>query len=184
VSQGSFRKDLILCLLFVLVCVYLFSDIFFGGHLLHGADFISFYLGLTQFLFNEVHQHQSIPFWNPFVFGGIPFLAHFESTIFYPLDILFWFISPEKAYGFTMGLHFVLAAFFMYILARSLGMGYAGSFTAAIVYVLNGHFMAILHYGLMFRVQACVDPFCSEKSSHYQITLSLKQRRGGLRIDV
>ncbi|MBW1765614.1 MAG: hypothetical protein JRJ65_01005, partial [Deltaproteobacteria bacterium] len=154
-SQGSLRKDLILCLLFILLCAYLFSDILFGGHQLTGADFVSFYLGLKQFFFNEVHQHHSIPFWNPFVFGGIPFLAHFESTIFYPLDILFWFVPPIKAYGITMFLHFILASFFMYILARSLRMGYAGSFAAATVYILNGHILPVLNNGLMFRIQAC-----------------------------
>ena len=155
VAQGPSKKDFLVCFIFILLCLYLFRDIIFGGRLLTGADFVSFYLGLKQFLFNEVHQNHSIPYWNPFVFGGIPFLAHFESTIFYPLDILFWFISPEKAYGYTMGLHFVLAALFMYILVRSLGMGYAGSFAAATVYTLNGHILPVLNNGLMFRIQAC-----------------------------
>lgn len=155
VNQPLSKRDYIFCSLFILLFLYLFRDILFGGHLLTGADFVSFYLGLKSFLFHEVHQHHAIPFWNPFVFGGIPFLAHFESTIFYPLDILFWFIPPEKAYGITMFIHFILASFFMYILVRSLGIGYAGSFAAATVYTLNGHILPVLNNGLMYRIQAC-----------------------------
>ena len=153
-NSKSVKKEGLLGGLLILICLFLFRDILFGGHLLAGADFISFYLGLKQFLFNEVHQHHTIPFWNPFVFGGIPFLAHFESTIFYPLDILFWFISPEKAYGPTMCLHFMVAALSMYLLARSLGMGRAASFMAATIYILNGHILPVLNNGLMYRIQA------------------------------
>ena len=121
-----------------------------------GSDFAAFYLGMKQFLLNEVWQHHTIPLWNPYVFSGIPYWAHFESTIFYPLDILFWLLPPERAYGFTMCLHILLSAFFMYLLARSLKMGHAAGFIAAVVYGFNGYIIPTLSNGQMFRVQAFV----------------------------
>ena len=148
------RKDLLQCLILAALCLLLFRDIIFGGHMLFGDDFVSIHLNTKQFLYNEIHSHHSIPFWNPYIFGGIPFWAHFESTIFYPLGFLFWFFTPDRAYGYTMLIHLMLAGIFMYILARSFGIGRAGSFVAATAFTFNDFVMATLYDGQMFRVQS------------------------------
>ena len=151
----SFRNQDVLALSVIgLFCLYLFRDIVFSGHLLIGDDFVTFYLGMKKFLYDEVRLHHEIPYWNPYIFGGMPFWAHFESTIFYPLGFLFYLASPEKAYGYTMFLHFVLAGLFMYLLARSLGVTELGSFVASAVFVCNGFVMAILFLGHMSPVES------------------------------
>jgi uncharacterized membrane protein YfhO len=153
----SFRKQDVLALGVIgLFCLYLFRDIVFSGHLLIGDDFVTFYLGMKKFLYDEVRIHHEIPYWNPYIFGGMPFWAHFESTIFYPLGFLFYLVSPEKAYGYTMFLHFVLAGLFMYLLARSLGVTELGSFVASAVFVCNGFVMAILFLGHMSPVESYI----------------------------
>lgn len=146
------KKDLALCALLSAFCLFLFWDIIIEGHWLSGIDFIAFYLGMKKFLYDEIWIHHSIPFWNPYIFGGMPFWAHFESTIFYPLGFLFWFLSPEKAYGCTMFVHLVLAGIFMYMLSRSFGFDMAGSFVAGAVFMCNGFVMALLCLGQMCPV--------------------------------
>ena len=150
------RKDLWALSVLFLFCLYLFRDLVFSGHLLIGDDFVTFYIGMKKFLYDEVWLHHEIPYWNPYIFGGMPFWAHFESTIFYPLGFLFYLLSPEKAYGYTMFLHFVLAGAFMYLLARSLGFTEFGSFVAAAVFTCNGFVMAILFLGHMSPVQSYI----------------------------
>ncbi|MBN2126729.1 MAG: YfhO family protein, partial [Deltaproteobacteria bacterium] len=150
------KKDFLPPLLLAAFCVYLFRDIVLGGHMLFGSDFDAFYLGMKQFLCTEVHAHGSIPLWNPYIFGGMPFWAHFESTIFYPLGFLFWLIHPGKAYGYTLFLHLALGALFMYLLARSLGQGRAGGFVAGAVFICSGYVMAILYLGQMCPIQSLV----------------------------
>lgn len=152
----SKRKGSILCSLLGLFTLFLFKDIIFGGHLLFGSDFVACYMSLKQFLFNEIHKHQSIPLWNPYIFSGIPFWAHFESTVFYPLDFLFWILPPENAYGYTMFIHMVMASVFMFILARSFHISLAGSFIAATVFTFNHFLLATLFGGQMFRIQAYI----------------------------
>jgi hypothetical protein len=153
----SFRKQDALALSVMGVfCLYLFRDILLSGHLLIGDDFVTFYLGMKKFLYDEVRIHHEIPYWNPFIFGGMPFWAHFESTIFYPLGFLFYFLSPEKAYGFTMFMHFVLAGLFMHLLARSLGITPLGSFVASAIFVCNGFLMAVLFLGHMSPVESYI----------------------------
>jgi len=139
-----------------LFCLYLFREIVLSGHLLAGIDFIEFYLPMKKFLYDELLLHQTIPYWNPYIFGGMPFWAHFESTIFYPLGFLFYLLSPEKAYGYTMFLHFCLAGFFMYLLARSLGVSEVGGVVASAVFTCNGFLMAILFLGHMSPVESYI----------------------------
>jgi hypothetical protein len=150
------RRDLCAIGVLFLFCLYLFRDIVLSGHLLIGDDFVTFYLGMKKFLFDEVRLHHEIPYWNPYIFGGMPFWAHFESTIFYPLGFLFYLLSPEKAYGYTMALHFFLAGLFMYLLVRSLGVGAAGGFVASAVFACNGFLMAILFLGHMSPVESYI----------------------------
>jgi hypothetical protein len=150
------KKDALALTVLGLFCLYLFRDIVLSGHLLIGDDFVSFYLGMKKFLVEEVRLHREIPYWNPYLFGGMPFWAHFESTIFYPLGFLFYLLSPEKAFGYTMFLHLLLAGLFMYLLARSMGIGEFGSFVAAAVFTCNGFVMAILFLGHMSPVESYV----------------------------
>jgi hypothetical protein len=103
------RRDLLAVSVLLAFCCYLFRDTL-AGYKLIGIDFIEFYLPMKKFLYDELRLHQAIPYWNPYIFGGMPYLAHFESTVFYPLGFLFWLMPPEKAYGYTMALHLFLGA--------------------------------------------------------------------------
>jgi len=150
------KKDVFALIVIGLFCLYLFREIVLSGHLLIGDDFVTFYLGIKKFLYDEVHLHHEIPYWNPYIFGGMPFWAHFESTIFYPLGFLFYLLSPEKAYGYTMFLHFCLAGLFMYLLVRSLGVSELGGVVASAVFTCNGFLMAILFLGHMSPVESYI----------------------------
>jgi hypothetical protein len=152
----AIKKEILPVSILLAFCLYLFREIVFGGHALYGLDFNAFYLGMKQFLYNELHDHGSIPYWNPYIFGGIPFWAHFESAIFYPLGFLFWFLPAAKAYGYTMFLHLFLAGLFMYALARSCGIGRPGSFLAAAVFACSGFVMALLYLGQLSPIQSYI----------------------------
>lgn len=137
-------------------CLFLFRDIIIGGHHLGGVDFVQFYLAMKKFLYEEIHLHHSIPFWNPYIFSGMPFWAHFESTIFYPLGFLFWIIPPNTAYDLTMFGHTALASLLMYFTAKAFGIGRTGSFVTAAVYGCNGFLMAIIYLGQLSPVMSYI----------------------------
>ena len=148
------RRELPPCALLVAFWLFLFRGVLLGDHFLFGNDFNAFYMGMRQFLFTGIHEHGSIPYWNPYIFGGIPFWGHFESSIFYPLGFLFWILPASKAYGYTVFLHLVLAALFMYGLARHFGIGRPGAFLAGAVFSCNGFVMALLYLGHLGPVQS------------------------------
>ena len=155
-NPSTLRKDVLCIVLLALFCLYLFRDIIVAGHDLLGDDFVLFYMGMKKFLYEEIHLHHEIPYWNPFIFGGMPFWAHFESSIFYPLGFLFWFIEPVRAYGLTMFMHLALAGIFMFVLARSFGISRFGAFAVGAVFACNGFVMAILFLGHLSPVESYV----------------------------
>jgi hypothetical protein len=147
-------NELLSVTLAAVVILFLFWDIVVDDHFLLGTDFASAYLGMKQFLYTEIRSFHSIPFWNPFIFGGLPYWAHFESTIFYPLNFLFLLMPPERAYGFNVLFHVFLTFLGMYFLSKSLKFSPLGSFAAATVYSFNCLMMATVYDGQMFRTQS------------------------------
>ena len=54
------KKDVLALSVIGLFCLYLFKDIVVSGHLLIGDDFVTFYLGMKKFLFDEVDADQLV----------------------------------------------------------------------------------------------------------------------------
>jgi len=155
-TLSSIKKDLLLLSILLGFILFLFRDILLSKHFLFGSDFVAFYLGIKQFLFNEINIHKSLPFWNPFIYSGMPYWAHFESTIFYPLGVLFWLISPERAFGFTILVHMMLGCVLIYILSKLFFSSPWARFVASAVFVLNTFLMATLYDGQMHRILSYV----------------------------
>jgi hypothetical protein len=152
VTLSTVKKNLLLLGILLVFILFLFRDILLNRHFLFGSDFVAFYLGMKQFLFTEIHTHHSLPFWNPYIYSGMPYWAHFESTIFYPLGFLFWLISPERAFGFTVLFHLLLGCVLMHLLSKSFFSSPWAGFVASAVFVLNNFLMATLYDGQMHRV--------------------------------
>ncbi len=151
-TLSTVKKNLLLLGILLAFILFLFRDILLNRHFLFGSDFVAFYLGMKQFLFTEIHTHHSLPFWNPYIYSGMPYWAHFESTIFYPLGFLFWLISPERAFGFTVLFHLLLGCVLMHLLSKSFFSSPWAGFVASAVFVLNNFLMATLYDGQMHRI--------------------------------
>lgn len=80
----------------------------------------------------------SIPQWNPYLFGGLPYIGAMHGDIFYPSAWLRWIMPVDLAITYAMALHFVLAGWFMYRFARSLGLGWGAAVVAGVAYELTG----------------------------------------------
>ena len=122
---------------------------FFWGHLFGGAwlweDF-------SEFTYpNEVFAARSfaaeiLPFWNPFTFCGMPFLADLQIGFFYPGNILMYLFSGGElsawlAQAFVM-VHYFIAMVAIWRLARWIGIGQWGAILAGITYALSGILVA------------------------------------------
>ncbi len=123
-----------------------------GGFLLGDDQYVagySFRLYGAE-LFRETGH---IPQWNPYLFGGMPFIAAMHGDIFYPTAWLRWFLPVDTAMNLGFGLHLVLAGFAMYLLLRSLGTSWAAGVVGGVAYELTGIVASLVkpgHDGKLF----------------------------------
>ena len=79
-----------------------------------------------------------LPQWNPFIFGGLPYVGAMHGDIFYPSAWLRLFLPTWLAMDLEFVVHYILAGFFTYLLLRRLGVSWAGSVVGGLAYQLSG----------------------------------------------
>src|SRR5262245_35758260 len=89
------------------------------------------------FLGENVRQGR-LPLWNPRVLLGAPFVAEPQTAVFYPLNLLYWFLPTPAAWGILFPLRMFLAGFFAALLARELGAGDLGAAISGIAFACCG----------------------------------------------
>ncbi len=89
-----------------------------------------------------------IPLWNPHLYMGMPFAADNQSGLFYPLNLLFFFLTPNLTYDAVQLMavtHVFLAGLFTYLLARDLKIARVPAVAGAITYMLSD--LYVTHVG-------------------------------------
>ena len=96
------------------------------------------YIYPTKFFARESILSGIIPFWNPYLASGMPFLANLQSCIFYPPSILIYILPINLGLKVYVLFHFGLAGISMYLLCRKLGLSGVPSLVASIVWTFSG----------------------------------------------
>ncbi len=91
-----------------------------------------------QWLADQVKAGGHVPLWNPTIFGGLPFVAAMHGDIFYPTAWLRLILPTDVAMNLGFAVHYVLAAFFAYLLLRKLGTSWLGAVAGGFAYQLSG----------------------------------------------
>lgn len=68
-------------------------------------------------------QSGVVPLWNPWLFGGVPFLAAGQHGMLYPQSVVFLLLPVETAFGWNALLTLWLAGITAYWLGRALRLG-------------------------------------------------------------
>ena len=111
------------------------------GHILFGGQVSDMYIAGYSFrLFGaETFKHTgAIPQWNPYLFGGLPYIAAMHGDVFYPTAWLRWIMPVDLAITWGMVAHLVLAGWLTYLFARALGVSWSGAIVTGISYELTG----------------------------------------------
>jgi hypothetical protein len=87
-----------------------------------------------------------IPLWNPYAFCGTPFLANLQSTLLYPLNLLFLVTGARHGFGVSAILHLALGGLFMFAFLRTLGLRREAGALGALVLMFNGFTVTWLEF--------------------------------------
>ncbi len=103
---------------------------------LFNSDMESYFYPVTVFMHREIRAGRW-PLWNPYQMAGTPFLALHAPGALYPLNrlILRW-IEPGRALEVHAVLHLVIAGFFTWLFAGSLGLSPPARIAAAFAFML------------------------------------------------
>ena len=118
-----------------------------AGQLINGSDYYLAGWGFRHFGAEYFRQHHAIPLWNPFIFGGMPYVAGMHGDIFYPTAWLRWILPLATATNLTFGGHLVIAGLAMYALLRGFKVSWAAAVTGGVAYQLSGIVASMVHPG-------------------------------------
>jgi len=93
------------------------------------------------------------PLWNPYLFGGMPYVAAMHGDIFYPTFLLRMIMPTDVAMTWGFIIHIFLAGFFTYVFLRGLDYGFFGSVVGGLAYMMSGQIASSVspgHDGKLF----------------------------------
>lgn len=92
-------------------------------------------------------QSGQMPVWNPYEMSGKPLLANFQSSPFYPLNILLFIGSFPTMWSIFILLQPLLGGLFMYWYLRNFKLHQLASLMGALSFAFSGFFVAWLEWG-------------------------------------
>lgn len=131
---------------FVLLAALFYSPLLFGLRAFPDGDFTHHFFPFS------LYQHQALargqlPVWNPYTYGGHPFLADVQAAVYYPVSNLLLALTlpvtdaAARLYWLQVEavLHTALAGWFAYLWARDLTGSRWGGVVGGITFALSGY---------------------------------------------
>jgi len=128
---------------YALVTLVLFREMFSTSLL--GTDTVALSYFARNFYTEFVQQFGRMPYWNPLVLGGLPFVEGMHGDIFYPPSLALFFLDARAMWGFKMALHVFLAGVFTYLfLRRGLKLDRLPAFFGGLVYMMGADLVSLV----------------------------------------
>src|SRR5438128_3474406 len=93
------------------------------------------------------------PLWNPYLFGGLPYIAAMHGDIFYPTFLLRMIMPTDAAMTWGFIIHIFLAGLFTYVFLRGIGYAFFGALVGGLAYMMSGQIASSVspgHDGKLF----------------------------------
>jgi hypothetical protein len=91
-----------------------------------------------DFAAQSLKSGHGFPQWNPFIQGGMPYIAAMHGDIFYPTFLLRWILPTDVAMTWEFIIHLFLCGFFTFLFLRAWRFGFWPSLIGGLAYMLGG----------------------------------------------
>jgi hypothetical protein len=112
----------------------------------HSDQYIAGY-AFREFAAATLREGNGFPLWNPYLFGGMPYVAAMHGDIFYPTFLLRMILPTDVAMTWGFIIHVFLAGLFTFVFLRSLGLGFFGSLVGGLAYMMSGNVAGLVSPG-------------------------------------
>jgi hypothetical protein len=106
-----------------------------------------------EFAAGWLRAGHGFPQWNPYLLGGLPYIAAMHGDIFYPTFLLRMVMPTDRAMTWEFVIHIVLAGLFTYQFLRAWGVSFYPALIGGLAYMLSGPIAAYAspgHDGKLF----------------------------------
>lgn len=119
-----------------------------GGFLVnpHSDQYIAGY-AFREYAAQYMKTHGGFPLWNPYLYGGMPYVAAMHGDIFYPTFLLRLVLPTDVAMTWSFILHVFLAGVFAYVFLRACGLGFFGAVVGGLAYMMGGNVAGLVSPG-------------------------------------
>lgn len=126
-----------------------------GGRLLLNPRSDQYIAGypFREFARQHLLETGSIPQWNPYLFGGMPFVDAMHGDTFYPTALLRLLIGTGPGMTWGLLIHVFLAGLFTYAFLRSMGLSFFAAIVGGVAYQMGGNVAGLVspgHDGKLF----------------------------------
>ena len=99
-----------------------------------------------------------LPLWDPHIYSGSPFLASYQSALYYPLNLPYLFLPLSDALNIEIVLHVYLMGALMYAWSRNRGLSAIAALFVAMVVQFSGPYFLRVLAGHVSYLRTCVTP--------------------------
>jgi hypothetical protein len=144
--QDKKIKNLLVAAILVGLSVFFYKDILFAKDRLISFMPIGDIFNLTfpgEYLAFGCGQGHRISLWNPYIFLGRSMIGNPGNPLFYPLNLIFFFLPLHLAINYSFLLNTVFSGGVVYFYLRYLNNNRFSSLLGAVVFMFNG--VLLLH---------------------------------------
>jgi Bacterial membrane protein YfhO len=91
-----------------------------------------------DFAAQHLKDGKGFPQWNPFIEGGLPYIAAMHGDIFYPTFLLRMVMPTDMAMTWEFPIHLFLCGLFTFLFLRAWNVGFYGALVGGLAYLLGG----------------------------------------------
>ncbi|MBI4056663.1 MAG: hypothetical protein HY399_03850 [Elusimicrobia bacterium] len=121
----------------ILLAVMQLSPVLFSSRIYFWGD-LTYLQHPWRTLCAESLTRGEVPHWNPYAYLGMPLLANFQTGLFYPGSLLFYFLPYPYAFKAYLLVQYVLMGFFALLWFRAWGFVRSASLMGAVAFLLGG----------------------------------------------
>lgn len=154
-SAPSTRSEWLLSIAVIIVAAMTLAYPALGGGFLvnpYSDQYIAGY-PFREFAAASLRAGEGIPQWNPYLMGGMPYIAAMHGDIFYPTQLLRMVLPTDVAMTWGMVLHLFLAGIATFAFLKNLGLRSTAAVLGAVSYMMAGQVASLVspgHDGKLF----------------------------------
>lgn len=143
--KNETKVPLIIAIFLGIAIVFPFLPLLINGKVIYWGTSTTQFLPWLNYAFRSISQG-NFPLWNPDNGMGSPFLANYQSALFYIPNWILWFFfkigaSRGLAFGLTLSvvLHLYFSSIGMYVLLKYLKRTTLSAFFGSVIWVFGGY---------------------------------------------